>query len=298
MKKIAFIIYYKNEIIRDECIFYINRLHVPADFETDIITVTDTDSICEAYNAGMKSSDADIKVYIRENVFIINRNFIPDINDIFKSDSESGLLGILGWNKLPDEAHYHRNWNYGSVYIQNNIMDKPALDKGVIFGSRAECFKAEEYENDIISQAEALDGALLVSNTDIEWREDILKGCECFDIAASVEYKRRGYRLNVICSKEPWCHMDINGFNPDDANIYYDEVFRKEYPEIKSEDSRVNDIDRIRLKNESIDMNISKRLISMMKKDIVNAHLYRAIEKKELFTRLRGGDTTRLIPVR
>ena len=77
--KIAFIICTNNELYCDECIWYINQLIVPDGYVIDIISISDADSICEAYNAAMKSSDAKYKVYLHQDVFIYNRQFIIDI---------------------------------------------------------------------------------------------------------------------------------------------------------------------------------------------------------------------------
>ena len=59
--KISFIICVNNEIYFDECRYYIERLHVPDGYEIDVLAIRDADSMCAAYNLGMKSSDAKYK---------------------------------------------------------------------------------------------------------------------------------------------------------------------------------------------------------------------------------------------
>ena len=44
----------------------------------------------------MQKTDAKYKVYLHQNVFIINQNFIKDILDIFQQNKNIGLLGVAG----------------------------------------------------------------------------------------------------------------------------------------------------------------------------------------------------------
>ena len=69
-RKIAFILCVNNELYYEECLWYINQLYVPEGYETDVICITDAESIAQAYNAAMESSDARHKVYLHQDVFI------------------------------------------------------------------------------------------------------------------------------------------------------------------------------------------------------------------------------------
>ena len=78
-RKIAFILCVNNELYYEECLWYINHLHVPEGYETDLIRITEAEGIAQAYNAAMVSSDARYKVYLHQDVFIYHREFIEDI---------------------------------------------------------------------------------------------------------------------------------------------------------------------------------------------------------------------------
>lgn len=58
---IAFIICVNNELYFEECKYYIEHLEVPAGYDIDVIGIWEADSMCAAYNLGMRSSDAKYK---------------------------------------------------------------------------------------------------------------------------------------------------------------------------------------------------------------------------------------------
>ena len=77
--KICFIVCYNDEIYLSECILYLNQLIVPYGMETDLISIEGAESMTSGYQAGMHASDAKYKVYLHQDTFILNRNFIYDI---------------------------------------------------------------------------------------------------------------------------------------------------------------------------------------------------------------------------
>ena len=113
--KITFIICVNDDLYYSECTFYINQLVIPEGYETEIISIRDAESMCSAYNAGMKESDAKYKIYLHQDVFIRNKNFLSDILNIFKNDSSIGMIGMIGGNDMPMVG----TWNTGLVDVRN-----------------------------------------------------------------------------------------------------------------------------------------------------------------------------------
>lgn len=85
MVKVAFIICYNDDIYMRECMDYISWLRVPNGVETEIIGITEAESMAAGYNAAMHSSDAKYKVYLHQDVFILNENMIQEMIDIFEN---------------------------------------------------------------------------------------------------------------------------------------------------------------------------------------------------------------------
>ena len=86
--KIAFIYCYNDEEWLKESSLYIQSLNIPIGYEIEIISVENAPSMCAGYNIGMKETDAKYKVYLQQDVFIINKNFIKDILEIFEQNNK------------------------------------------------------------------------------------------------------------------------------------------------------------------------------------------------------------------
>lgn len=115
-KKICFIICANNSLYYEECVWYINHLHIPSGYEIDTVCVTEAESMAEGYNAAMKDSNAKYKVYLHQDVFIYNRYFIDDILGIFQENNQIGLVGVIGGINLPQNAVIWNAWNLGMTY--------------------------------------------------------------------------------------------------------------------------------------------------------------------------------------
>lgn len=219
--KIAFIICANNDLYLEECIWYIDRLHIPSGYEVNIICITDAKSMAQGYNAAMKSSDAKYKVYLHQDVFIRNACFLDEILGIFESGREIGMIGVVGGNNLPADGVVYCAWNIGSVYCSNL-----AKTISVLYHQDRKCSWLE---------ADAIDGMLMVTQYDIVWREDLSLGWDFYDISQSLEFVRRGYKIAVPFQASPWCLHD-SGHS---KLIHYDEARKqilKEYKEFFTED--------------------------------------------------------------
>lgn len=87
---IAFIICVNNELYFEECKYYIEHLEVSAGYDIDVIGIWEADSMCAAYNLGMRSSDAKYKVYMHQDVFIRDSRFLEKTLRIFKEHPKTG----------------------------------------------------------------------------------------------------------------------------------------------------------------------------------------------------------------
>ena len=104
-KKIAFIICVNDLWYYEECVRYIQELCVPDTYTVDIMCIQEADSMAEGYNGGCEASDAKYKVYLHQDTFITNRNYIYDILDIFEN-SRIGMIGVVGATELSDPIHW------------------------------------------------------------------------------------------------------------------------------------------------------------------------------------------------
>lgn len=214
--KIAFIMCINNEYEFSEACWYINRLTVPDGYETDIISIKDAPSMAAGYNAGMESSDAKYKVYIHQDTFIINKNFIPDMLALFSSDESIGLMGVVGSEKVKYNGRAVQYYDAGAI-LSNGIVP--------VWSGRQNVDKTPMY-------VEFVDGLLLATQVDIRWREDIFDGFDYYDVSQCFEMIRHGYRVAVPYQDTYWVFHDTTFTNM----INYDRYckrFVEEYSDVR-----------------------------------------------------------------
>lgn len=190
-KKIAFIMCVNDEFELTEALNYINKLSVPNGYETDVITVREAPSMTAGYNAAMESSDAKYKIYMHQDVFLIYKNLLHDMIDIFESDKDIGMIGVLGCRVFADNAHMISRWDTGKVLCNGALPYYHG-------------YQREKYIMDVM----AVDGMFMATQTDIPWREDLFDGWDFYDISQSCEFHRKGKRIVVPYQSEYWTYHD------------------------------------------------------------------------------------------
>ena len=103
-KKFCFIICSNNHFLAEECQRYIHALEIPSGYEIQIIVVNDAESMTSGYNLAMKQSDAKYKIYLHQDVLLINNGMLSDILDIFLNNPQIGMLGVVGNTTLTENA--------------------------------------------------------------------------------------------------------------------------------------------------------------------------------------------------
>lgn len=94
-QKICFIMCANDDLYKNECISYLERLDLPDGFEREMIVVEGASSMTSGYNQAMKQSDAKYKVYLHQDVFVLNTNFIHEIVRLFENP-QIGMIGMVG----------------------------------------------------------------------------------------------------------------------------------------------------------------------------------------------------------
>lgn len=222
--KICFIICANNRQFLDECLLYINNLIIPEGIEVQILINEGASSMCQGYNEAMDSSDAKYKVYLHQDTFILNKKFISDLINIFESDTQIGLVGMIGAPKLSHDAVMWHDKRVGDFYRLEELI--------------ANGVNEIERFNDSPREVEAVDGLLIATSVDIKWREDILKGWDFYDVSQCLEFKRKGYKVVVAPQEVSWTNhvCGAPAFWNYEKNR---QIILKEYPEV-SEDKRLN----------------------------------------------------------
>ena len=162
--KFCFILCTNNDILLSEAIHYISHLNVPAGYTTELLTVTDAASMTAGYNEAMTASDAKYKIYMHQDVFILNRNFLSDILAIFRSDASIGLIGMTGYESVsPDGVMWHVQSRLGTPYKRKTSYP-PLSDYRY------------SLSEDGYRHAALVDGFMMITSTDYLWDTEDLTG--------------------------------------------------------------------------------------------------------------------------
>lgn len=198
-RKFCFIICINDETCFQECCLYINQLKVPDGYTVELIPIRDAKSMASAYNAGMISTDAKYKIYMHQNLFIINTNFLYDTLTVFARDRQIGMMGLVGSEHFP---------SCGVMWYGERIGNLYSLDK-----DNTDYSKYRFAKEDVVTEVEAIDGLMMVTNQDILWREDLFDGWDFYDIAQSFEFRKKGYKVVVPEQTKPWAVHDEGTMN-------------------------------------------------------------------------------------
>ncbi|HDX7185427.1 TPA: glycosyltransferase [Clostridioides difficile] len=188
-KSICFIIPVKEERIYKECVFYIEHLNIPDDFSIEIVPVRNIESIPLAYNKIIDSSDSKYKVYINQNMFIINKNFIYDILKIFE-DSKIGMIGTIGFNSIPDTNSWlSSEMKFGRIYNKHT--------------GEMELCKFKDFEGNF-KYVKFIHESIMITQYDVEWEEDF-KESYFYNMVQCMNFRIKNYDIVTCNQSKPWC---------------------------------------------------------------------------------------------
>lgn len=187
-KKIAFITCVNNEEYYKECLWYLRQLVVPRDFTIEFIPIRNAKSMVKGYNYGQFNSNAKYKVYIHQDVFITEKNFLIEMLEMFSKNSDIGMIGVLGTNNLYADAVMWDKWNYGRV---------------IGFNGKETCDLTASIEKGERNDVKAIDGMLMATQYDIAWREDLDLGWDFYDVTQSIEYLLKNLRIGLLSAQKP-----------------------------------------------------------------------------------------------
>lgn len=216
-KKIAFIINTNSPEWLKECCFYIDALKVPTGCQIEVIPIWNATSMASGYNMGMKKTDAKYKVYLHQDCFILNENFLHDMTKVFE-DASVGMMGVIGTKRLSASGIW---WNEldnvrGSVFLYD-MSDNGEPDNILAIGDRP------------YTEVEALDGIILATQYDLPWREALFDGWHFYDISQCQEFRKRGLKVVVPYQEDPWViHCNVKDELGEDYHKYRD-IFIQEY---------------------------------------------------------------------
>lgn len=258
-RKFCFIVCTNRKDFLRECQLFISRLRVPDGYETDFISIEGADSMASGYNAAMRESDAKYKIYLHQDVFILNPDFLCDLLTLFRSDPRIGMVGMVGAPHLGSDGIMWAVPRTGRVASREDLRKLDLQRRNLRTGDWQ---KAEQQTGDLQKadlrntdsctgasfamtgepwEVEAADGLLLATQADVPWREDVFDGWDFYDCSQSMEMRRHGYKTVVPATETPWCLHDDGMILGLQRYNYYRRRFLQEYAQELHPGKRVQD---------------------------------------------------------
>lgn len=185
---IFFIIIGDDERITSENVQYLNQLILPNEMNAEYCIVKKNE---DAFRIGQSESDAKYKVYLDQNSYIIDKNFILKIVNIFEKDENIKMAGVRG---------YKKNACSEKIEIIGNNLAMKYEDGGGI----KEVNEGMEYG---VIEVQAVDSHLFVTSQDMEWGDKSLKNQI---IERAILTHHLGYKTIVIRENIPMVLFDNN----------------------------------------------------------------------------------------
>jgi len=189
-KKICFISCVNDPSCYRECLLYLQHLLLPPDMQAEYLSVEHADSMAAGCNQAMRQSDAKYKIYLHQDVFLIQKDILTQCIHFFVDHPACGMIGLAGCEKLPASGIW---WKARKQYGMIAHVYEPEEIRIKVFG-----------ETSSVHAVEAIDGLFMATQYDICWREDIFQGWHFYDISQCMEFKRHGYGAVILPQQSPW----------------------------------------------------------------------------------------------
>ena len=152
--------------------------------EIESLVIRGSSSISKSYNYGIKIAKYPIKIFIHQDVHLLNSSWIPKLFYAFSS-SDVGLVGMVGTTKLSTKGFW---WDSGEEYLRGELFS--GLEKADWVFSK---------ENSTIDVT-TVDGFFMATNRSIPFDEGV-KGFHFYDMDYSRTMLSLGLKVRLINHK-------------------------------------------------------------------------------------------------
>ena len=249
-KSFALIACVTDEELWRQCEKYIEEMIVPQGYSIDVIKLTGATSIMHAYNQAMKKSKAKYKIYFHQDTFILNRNLLNDLLQLFQN-SKLGMVGVQGGTRIPKSGV----WFHDGLHSFGTILRIGTIGGigGKLIPPRWNKRKVRKMSYLPIFKpylpVACIDGLMMATQYDLPWREDLFEGFIYYEGPHCLEFIKKGYHVVVPRQKEPWClHVGADRTVEEDKSYHKKfrqvmGIFKKEYSAFLNK--HIREIERI-----------------------------------------------------
>ncbi|MCL4514681.1 MAG: glycosyltransferase family protein [Firmicutes bacterium] len=245
-KKFCFISCVNDEVLYAECERHIDALHTPDGYKIEKVKITGAKGMAEAYQKAMQQSDARYKVYLHQDTFILNKNLLHDVLQLFTRHPRIGMIGVVGATRLPSSGVWFNSALHSFGEARENRRGgglNYLLGKWNKQTDRLMRFRRVRGE---YLPVVVIDGLIMITQYNIPWRTDLYGGFIYYEGPQCIEFIKQGYEVVVPRQKPTWCmHYGNRTERAKDEEERYRaqfranmEIFRREYAEFLRKPAR------------------------------------------------------------
>ena len=168
------------------------KMLVPNNMIIEYVSMRGEKSIFEGYQKAMNSSDAKYKIYIHQDVIILDKKFLINLLNLFVNNPQCGIAGVIGGHAFDDNGVWWNSELAGAIFDTNNYDQIPYEQR----------YYDKEVQNEFVA---AIDGLLIATQYDINWRYDLFSGWHLYDVSQCLEFHRAGYTVGVVAQPKTAC---------------------------------------------------------------------------------------------
>ena len=198
-KKVAFFVRKSDEALYRTCLESLQALHLPAGYEAELFTLAAGKPYAVQANKALALSDAKYKIYINDDMCLVQPRFFGELLAIFKN-AAVGMVGAGGSQSLPVDGNVLSSvYKRGAVYV-------PAEDgfSELRFGDATG--KAADVRCILPS--------FFATQWDIFWDESYEKQYYAV-LAHCCAFEEEGRRIVVPLPKNIWCAYQVKDISFD-----------------------------------------------------------------------------------
>ena len=202
-KKVAFFVRKSDEALYRTCLESLQALHLPAGYEAELFTLAAGKPYAVQANKALALSDAKYKIYINDDMCLVQPRFFGELLAIFKN-AAVGMVGAGGSQSLPVDGNVLSSvYKRGAVYV-------PAEDgfSELRFGDATG--KAADVRCILPS--------FFATQWDIFWDESYEKQYYAV-LAHCCAFEEEGRRIVVPLPKNIWCAYQVKDISFDGSEV-------------------------------------------------------------------------------
>lgn len=200
--EIACILCVNDEDYAKEVVLYLKRQKMPEGYRLHLYFVCGAESMTAGYELARKMIPADIKLYIHQDTFIFDEEYVKNLTEELQKE-DFAMLGLAGTKKLPGSGVWGESAPEDMMFClyqdftlqvllavtessaEGSLEDSGGDSGGVFMGAGCQ-------------ELECIDGVLMATREDVPWREDLFQGFHFYDISQCMEYRKQGYRVGMF----------------------------------------------------------------------------------------------------